>query len=591
MHCRTLGQPVRDERGIVRNAVLILHGTTGSGAQFIRSEFAGELFGKGQLLDAARYFIVIPDNLGHGKSSKPSDGLRARFPKYGYRDMIEAQRRLLTEGLGVNHLRLVIGTSMGGMHTWLWGELHPDFMDALMPLASLPTQISGRNRVWRRLIIDAIRTDPEWQDGNYQKQPRGMRTALEMSWLMGNNPVQRFKEAPTLAKADEVLEKYIAERLPRTDANDYLYAFEASHDYDPGSGLEKIKAPLLAINFADDLINPPEMGILEREIKRVKRGKAIVIPLSDETRGHGTHTLAPVWKNYLAKFLRQTETRENRRIKSQANIATNPLTLSLSPTGGEGVRRTGEGVLEPDARIEPQSKLSLLLNPDAPAMNSRAPERFQVRFDTSKGNILVEIHREWSPHGVDRFYNLVRAGYYDDARFFRVREGRWAQFGINGDPRISNAWRERTIPDDPRQLPNVHGTIAFAFAVPNGRTTQVFINLADNSATHDAEPFVPFGKIVQGLEVADALNAEYGESAGGGIRGGKQGPLFESGNDYLARNFPRLDFIRRATVFGKASGEFTFDHGRATGAKSFNHSLTESVSTITETKNQHERSP
>jgi homoserine O-acetyltransferase len=220
--------------------------------------------------------------------------------------MIKAQHRLLTDGLQVNHLRLVIGTSMGGMHTWLWGEMYPDFMDALMPLASLPTQISGRNRVWRRVIIDAIRTDPEWQEGNYQSQPRGMRLALEMSYFMANNPVQRFKDAPTLAAADEALDRYVAERLTKADANDQLYAFEASHDYDPGPGLEKIKAPLLAINFADDLINPPELRLLEREIKRVKRGKAIVIPLSEETRGHGTHTLVPVWKKHLAKFLKQT---------------------------------------------------------------------------------------------------------------------------------------------------------------------------------------------------------------------------------------------------------------------------------------------
>ena len=246
MHYRTLGQPARDKNGIVRNAILILHGTTGNSTQFMRAEFAGELFGKGRLFDADRYFIIIPDNIGHGQSSKPSDGLRAKFPRYGYRDMIAAQHQMLTDGLHVNHLRLVFGTSMGGMHTWLWGETYPDFMDALMPLASLPTQISGRNRVWRRVIIDAIRTDPEWQDGNYQTQPRGMRLALEMSYFMANNPVQRFKDAPTLAAADEALDRYVAERLPKADANDQLYAFEASHDYDPGPGLEKIKAPLQA---------------------------------------------------------------------------------------------------------------------------------------------------------------------------------------------------------------------------------------------------------------------------------------------------------------------------------------------------------
>src|SRR5256712_13378612 len=200
LHYRTIGSPVKDGQGVIRNAVLIMHGTTGSGAQFIRSEFAGELFGAGQPLDATKFFIVLPDGIGHGKSSKPSDGMHAKFPRYGYRDMIEAQYRLLTEGLGVNHARLMMGTSMGGMHTWLWGELHPDFMDALMPLASLPTQISGRNRGWRRVIIDAIRNDPEWHGGDYTTQPPSLRTAAEMLWLMSSNPVLRQKDGPTLAK-------------------------------------------------------------------------------------------------------------------------------------------------------------------------------------------------------------------------------------------------------------------------------------------------------------------------------------------------------------------------------------------------------
>jgi len=191
---------------------------------------------------------------------------------------------------------------------------------------------------------------------------------------------------------------------------------------------------------------------------------------------------------------------------------------------------------------------SRLLTPDAPEMNSRAPERFNVRLETSKGVILIEIHRDWAPNGVDRFYNLVRAGYYDQVRFYRVIKERWAQFGINGDPKISNVWRARTIPDDPRRESNVRGTVAFAFAVANGRTTQVFINLRDNSATHDAEPFAPFGKVIEGMDVANKLNAEYGETAGGGIRAGKQGPLFESGNAYLERDFPRLDYIIRASV-------------------------------------------
>ncbi|PYK47970.1 MAG: hypothetical protein DME20_10240 [Verrucomicrobia bacterium] len=307
LHYRMLGKPEKDAQGKTTNAVLIMHGTTGSGAQFIRPEFAGELFGKDQPLDTTKFFIVLPDGIGHGKSNKPSDGMHAKFPHYGYLDMIEAQYRLLTEGLGVNHARLVMGTSMGGMHTWLWGELHPDFMDALMPLASLPTQISGRNRAWRRIIIDSIRNDPAWNGGEYKTQPPSLRTAAEILWFMSSNPVLRQKEAPTLAKADEVLDKFVEGIVKTDDANDVLYALEASRDYDPGPNLEKILAPLLAISSADDLINPPELGILEREIKRVPRGRAIVIPLSDKTRGHGSHTIASLWKAELVKLLRETE--------------------------------------------------------------------------------------------------------------------------------------------------------------------------------------------------------------------------------------------------------------------------------------------
>ena len=303
LHYRTLGRAQRDARGVVHNAVLIMHGTGGSGAQFLRPEFAGELFRPGGLLDAARYFMVLPDGIGHGQSSKPSDGLRGRFPKYGYLDMVEAEYRLLTEGLGIDHLRLVMGTSMGGMHTWLWGERYPTFMDALMPLASLPTQISGRNRVWRRVVIDAIRHDPQWRGGNYSTQPQSLWIAQEMLYLMSSNPVLRQRDLPTFAKSDAGLDSSIAASLKTADANDMLYQIEASHDYDPGPDLEKIRAPLLAVNSADDLINPPELGILEHEIKRVSKGRAVVIPLSPETRGHGTHTIAAVWKRYLEELL------------------------------------------------------------------------------------------------------------------------------------------------------------------------------------------------------------------------------------------------------------------------------------------------
>jgi homoserine O-acetyltransferase/O-succinyltransferase len=307
IHYRTLGKPQRDARGVVRNAVLIGHGTGGTGAQFIQPNFAGQLFGPGQPLDTARYYIILTDGIGHGQSTKPSDGLRARFPRYGYNDMVEAQYRLLTEGLSVNHLRLVMGTSMGGMQSWVWGERHPDFMDALMPLASVPTQISGRNRVFRRVIIDAIRNDPEWHGGDYTAEPPSLKVAEDMMFFMGQNPIIRQQAMPTLKESDAVLDKYVAEQTKTADANDLLYQVEASWDYDPGPGLEEIRAPLLAINSADDLINPPELGILEREVKRVPKGRAVVIPLSPETHGHQSHTIAALWKNYLLELLAASE--------------------------------------------------------------------------------------------------------------------------------------------------------------------------------------------------------------------------------------------------------------------------------------------
>jgi homoserine O-acetyltransferase len=304
VHYRTFGSPKRNAQGMVTNAVLVMHGTGGTGAQFTGRAFAGELFLPGQPLDATKFYIILPDDIGHGKSTKPSNGRRAKFPRYGYQDMLTAEHTLLTDGLGVNHLRLVMGTSMGGMHTWLWGERWPDFMDALMPLASVPGQISGRNRVWRRVVIDAIRNDPEWKHGDYTEQPQSLRTAAEMLWLVGSNPAIRSRQAPTLAAADKEIDDYVANYRRTGDANDILYAIESSFDYDPGPGLEKIRAPLFAVNSADDLVNPPEIGVLEREIKRVPNGRAIMIPFSDKTAGHGTHTLAAVWKDYLVELLK-----------------------------------------------------------------------------------------------------------------------------------------------------------------------------------------------------------------------------------------------------------------------------------------------
>lgn len=307
LHYRTLGAPRKDAQGIVRNAVLVMHGTGGSGSQFTGRGFAGELFGPGQLLDATKYFIVLPDGIGHGQSSKPSDGLHAKFPHYGYLDMVDLQHALLVDGLGVNHARLVMGTSMGGMQSWVWGEQFPDFMDALMPLASVPTQISGRNRVWRRLIIDAIRNDPGWENGEYKTQPKSLRTVQQMIWLVGSNAARRYEAAPTLADADRVMEAAIASSLRTADANDILYQYESSKDYDPAPGLEKIKAVLLAVNTADDIVNPPEIGTFEALTKRVKNGRAVMIPFSEKTSGHGTHTVAAVWKNYLEELLKASE--------------------------------------------------------------------------------------------------------------------------------------------------------------------------------------------------------------------------------------------------------------------------------------------
>jgi homoserine O-acetyltransferase len=277
-------------------AVLVLHGTTGSGAQFLGESFAGLLFGPGQLLDSSRFFIVLPDGIGHGKSSKPSDGLRQRFPHYGYADMIAAQRAVL-DHLGVRHLRLIIGTSMGCMHAWMWLEKWPDFVDAALPLACLPVQIAGRNRMLREMAVSAIRQD------------HSVRGALEVLFFMTSSPLLLQAQAPTRDAADKLADEWIARRLTTTDPDDFVYAFEASRDYDPSRDLEKITAAVTAVNSADDQVNPPELGILEREIKRVKRGKAVVLPIGPQTRGHGTHTNAAAWKDELAALLQRSTSR------------------------------------------------------------------------------------------------------------------------------------------------------------------------------------------------------------------------------------------------------------------------------------------
>jgi len=309
LHYATYGKPVTDAHGHVTNAVMVLHGTTGSGHNFTTPTFAGVLFGPGQLLDASRYFIILPDSIGHGHSSKPSDGPHAKFPHYDYDDMVKAQHQLLTEELKVDHLRLLMGTSMGCMQSWVWLETFPDFVDAAMPLACLPVQIAGRNRMMRTMIMDAVRSDPAWMNGEYKQPPlTGLRTAMDIFLIMTSSPLQMQKDYPTREQADAYVDGYMKHRLsPPEDANDMLYAFDASRNYDPSPELDQIKAPVMFVNSADDQINPPELGIAEREIKKVKKGRFVLLPITDQTRGHGTHSLPTVWKQYLEELLAESK--------------------------------------------------------------------------------------------------------------------------------------------------------------------------------------------------------------------------------------------------------------------------------------------
>jgi len=306
LHYITYGNPRRGAGGHVANAVLIMHGTGGSGQQFVSDKFAGVLFGPGQLLDASRYYIILPDDIGHGKSSKPSDGMRMKFPHYDYADMVAAEHLLVTEGLKVDHLRLVMGTSMGCMHSFMWAEGYPDFMDAAMPLACLTVQIAGRNRMWRKMAMDSIVHDPEWDNGEYTQEPHGLTAALYLLMLMGSAPLEMQKDYPTRELADADLASWMKDRAPKYDADDFLYQLDSSRDYDPSARLGSIKVPLMHVNSADDMINPPELGIAEQEIKKVPHGKFVLLPITPETRGHGTHTLPTVWKGYLAELLAES---------------------------------------------------------------------------------------------------------------------------------------------------------------------------------------------------------------------------------------------------------------------------------------------
>jgi len=307
LHYRTFGQPVSDANGHTTNAVMIVHATTSNGAVYARAPFAGELFGPGQLLDATRYYIIIPDAIGHGKSSKPSDGLHARFPHYDYDDMVEAEHLLLTEGLKVDHLRLDMGMSMGCMHAFMFAEKYPDFLDAAMPMGCSVVEIAGRNRIFRKVLMDDIRNDPGYQNGDYKQQPAALRTALGLMLVETTSPIRMQRQYPTRETADAALKEFVDSRLGDYDANDVLYAWDASRNYDPSGKLDQIKAAVMWVNSADDAVNPPELRIAEEQIKKVRRGQFILLPISDLTHGHATHSYPTAWKQYLAGLLEQTK--------------------------------------------------------------------------------------------------------------------------------------------------------------------------------------------------------------------------------------------------------------------------------------------
>jgi homoserine O-acetyltransferase len=307
MHYTTLGQPHRDRSGKIYNAVMVLHGTGGDGKQFLRPQFADELYGPGQPLDMRKYWIILPDNVGHGKSSKPSDGLRMRFPKYDYDDMVEAQYRML-QSLGVTHLQLIFGTSMGCMHAFVWGEAHPTFVSALMPMACEPMEIAGLNRMWRQLAISGIEADPAWEDGNYRTQPRqGLRTAESLLFIAGSAPVYYQAQYPTRAAASAYAEDRVASGMKELDANDLIYQLDASRNYNPWPRLEAITAPMTWINSADDFINPRNFQYPRTAVRRMKNARFRLIPETAETRGHGTHTWAKFWKADLISLLARSQ--------------------------------------------------------------------------------------------------------------------------------------------------------------------------------------------------------------------------------------------------------------------------------------------
>jgi homoserine O-acetyltransferase len=506
-HYRTLGTPRRDENGKVENAIIIMHGTTGSGASFLSERYAGVLFGAGQILDANEYFIILPDAIGHGQSSRPSAGSAANFPKYTYDDTVRALHQLLTDHLKVDHLRLVTGTSMGGMQSWVWGYTYPDFMDAIMPLASLPVEIGGRNRMLRKMMIDAVKNDPDYKEGFYEEQPDGMQEAMYSLIFMVSSPLQYQLQAPTREASEAMLDTLVERYSTRIDANDLVWAFDSSRFYNPEPHLEKISAPLMAINSADDQVNPPELGLLESLIVRVPHGNAATLAISKLTRGHGTHSMPSIWGPYLARLLDATETRKQSSLPMKNHLE----------------------------------------EPAAAVWQERAPDTFTVRFETTEGMFRIEVKRDDAPLGADRFYRLVSNGFYNGVHINRVVEGFIAQFGIHGVPSINAVWKNNYISDDPVKRSNNRGSVAFAMTGPDTRATQVYINTGNNKRL-DADGFAPFGEVIEGMDVIDRLYSLYGENAGGGLRGGRQGPLETGGSSYINQNFPLLDFIRVAHV-------------------------------------------
>jgi homoserine O-acetyltransferase len=372
----------------------------------------------------------------------------------------------------------------------------------------------------RKLIIDDIMSDPEWKGGDYRSPPlRGMRAAMGGLFIMTSAPLVQHRQAPTRAQADSFIMAYVDRMSRALDANDVIYAFESSREYDPSPKLESITVPVLAINSADDFVNPPELGLMERLIPRVPRARYVLIPTSDSTRGHGTHSRPSIWRDHLAEFLRSLPPLEG------------------APTGGTGA-------------AEVRDRHAILLDPDHAEWRRPAPPLSHLRFETSKGAFVLELVREWGPIGADRLYNLARLGYYDDTRIHRVNRGYIAQWGINGDPAVNAAWKGRFLRDDPPRSRNARGTFAFSYegpGRPNTRNTQIYVNLADN-ARNDAEPFTVLGRVIEGMAVLDSLHAGYGERSGSGVRQGRQGPLLAGGNAYIDREFPELDRIVRVTV-------------------------------------------